>query len=111
MFKFKSYYKLIIQLTVLISIFFEAQAKNFDEYHTSDKVSDYFSGIVTLNKNEYLNSYQFLKSLDGLEDKHTKFSELYLYSLINLEKFDTAYKFSKKLERKEVDSFESNLII
>ena len=49
--------------------------------------------------------------MDGLEDKHTKFSELYLYSLINLEKFDTAYKFSKKLERKEVDSFESNLII
>ena len=66
---------------------------------------------MSLDDNEYANSYNFLKKLNGIEEEHTSFSKKYLYSMINLKKFNEAYKFSKKLERKKIDSFESNLII
>ena len=48
--------------------------------------------------------------MDGLENEHYKFSQYYQFSLITLEKFNEAYKYSKKLENKKIDSFESNLI-
>ena len=39
------------------------------------------------------------------------FSSKYLYSLVNSGNFNQAFNFSKKLEKKKRDSFESDLII
>ena len=55
--------------------------------------------------------YQFLKKLNGLEESHSIYSSKYLYSLINSGKINQAFNFSKKIERKKQDSFESDLII
>ena len=103
--------KIILQLLISIFFFSNIHAKNLDIYYRSDKVSDYFSGIISLSENNYNKSYNFFKKLDGLEDSHPSFASTYLYSLINSEKFNEAFKFSKKLENKSIDSFESNLII
>ena len=81
------------------------------KYQDADKISKYFSGILSFNDNKYANSYDYLRTLEGLEDNHLTYSKLYQYSLINLEKFVEAYRYSKKLEKKGLDSFESNLII
>ncbi len=109
--KFKNFIKLILQIFFFISIFNILNAKNINTYYKADKISGYLAGILSLDDNEYANSYNFLKKLNGIEEEHTSFSKKYLYSMINLKKFNEAYKFSKKLERKKIDSFESNLII
>ena len=108
---FKFIIALTLQVVFFLTIINTIHAKNIDKYQDADKISKYFSGILSFNDNEYANSYNYLRPLDGLEDNHLTYSKLYQYSLINLEKFTEAYRYSKKLERKGLDSFESNLII
>ena len=96
----------------LSSFFFSTlQAKNIEKFNTGDNISDYFSGILLLNDNRYSESYKFLKRLNGLEESHLNYSSRYLYSLVNLGKFNEAYNYAKKLEKRKLDNFESDLIV
>ncbi|GIR96790.1 MAG: hypothetical protein CM15mP100_0100 [Alphaproteobacteria bacterium] len=97
---------------VIIFIFFSTlNAKNLDKYNTSSKISDYLSGSILLSQSKYSDSYKYLKKLDGLEENHSKFSSKYLYATVNSGNFNQAFNFSKKLEKKKQDTFESDLII
>ena len=51
-----------------------------------------------------------MKKLDGLEESHP-FASKYLYSLVNSGNFSQAYNFSKKLEKRKIDTIESNLVL
>ena len=109
--KFKITLKLILQIIFFISIFNKLYSKNFDNNYNADKVSDYFTGITSLNDNDYANSYKYLKKLNNLEDKHYIYSKLYQHTSINSENFNEAFRYAKKLVSKKIDNFESNLII
>ena len=108
---FKLSFKIIIQIIFVIIFFSTSQAKNKDKFNEAGYISDYFSGILLLNDNQYNESSKFLKKLNGLEDSHINYSINYLYSVINSGNFNEALKYSKKLEKQKLDSFESNLII
>ena len=82
-----------------------------DKFNKSDLVSDYFSGILLLNENQYEDSFRYLKKLDGLESSHKNYSIKYLYSLVNSGNFKEAFYYSKKLEKEKLDNFESDLIL
>ena len=109
--KFFSLRKIILHTTIIMIFFSTLNARNVDKFNQGSKISDYFSGIVLLNDNQYDKSYRYFKKLDGLEDTHLNYSLQYLYSLINSEKFYEAFLYSKKLEKNKLDIFESNLII
>ena len=112
-----SNFKLITKTTgsilfVIVFIFFSTlNAKNIDKFNKADKIADYFSGILLLNQSKYEKSYQYFKKLDGLEKSHSIFSSKYIYSLVNSGNFYQAFHFSKKLEKDEKDTFESDIII
>tara|TARA_B100000965_G_scaffold347453_1_gene319562 strand:+ start:51 stop:1745 length:1695 start_codon:yes stop_codon:yes gene_type:complete len=108
---FKSIVKLIVQIFFVIFFFSTLQAKNLDKFKEGSYISDYFSGILLLNDNQYDESYSFLKKLGGLEESHLDYSSKYLYSLVNLGKFNEAFNYSKKLENRKLSNFESDLII
>ena len=98
---FKFNLKLILQILFVIIFFLPLQAKNLDKFNAGNYISDYFSGILLLNDNKYNESYNFLKKLNGLEESHLDYSLRYLYSLINLGKFNEAFSYSKQLEKKK----------
>ena len=75
--------KTIGQILFVIIILSTSQAKALDKLNDSDRISDYFSGILLLSENQYDESYKFLKKLNGLESSHENYSLKYLYSLIN----------------------------
>ena len=108
---FKYSLKITTQILFVIIFFSTLQAKNLDKFNTGGYISDYFSGILLLNNNNYEESYKFLKGLNGLESNHSNYSSKYLFSLVNLGKFNEAFKYAKKLEKEKLDNFESNLII
>ena len=106
-FKFKS-----IGLALFVIIFlFTSQAKSLDKFDRADRVSDYFAGILSFNENEYNESYKFFRKLDGLESSHPDYSVKYLYTLINSGNFREAFNYSKKLERQNVNIFESRIVL
>ena len=82
-------FKLLLKITgleifVIVFIFFSTlQAKNSEKFNKAESISNYFSGIILLNQNQYSDSNRYLKKLDGLEVSHRTYSEKYLYSLVN----------------------------
>ena len=109
----KKLYKITTGI-IFVIVFFSfstLNAKNVVKFNKSNYISDYISGVILLNENQYEQSYNYLKRLNGLEESHPTYSLKYLYSLINSGNFNQAYNFSKKLEREKQDGFESNLIV
>ena len=103
-------HKIIGQIIFVIIFLFTSSAKSLDKFNKSEKIADYFSGMLLLNENQYEESSKFLKRLNGLESDHNNYSLKYLYSLVNSGKINEAVNYSKKLEKKKLDSFESHLI-
>ena len=97
---FKFIIALTLQVVFFLTIINTIHAKNIDKYQDADKISKYFSGILSFNDNEYANSYKYLRELEGLEEKHSSYSQFYQYSLVNSGKIDEAYRYSKKIANK-----------
>jgi len=106
----KAQFKLIIYLLLLLNVSNVVLAKNLDKFSNAGDISDYFSGILSINDNQYEKSYSYFKSLNNLEDSHHNYSQYYQYTLVSLGKFKDAANYSKKLKTKKLDNFESNLI-
>ena len=97
---------------VIIFIFFSTlEAKNLQKHDKPGNIASYFSGILLLNESKYEESYNYLRKLDGLEKSHINFSSKYTYSLINSGNFNKAFNFSKKMDLRSSNSFETDLII
>ena len=75
-------YKIIGQILFVI-IFFTSTAKSLDKFNKAERFSDYFSGILLLNENQYEGSLKYFEKLNGLESEHINYSIKYLYSLVN----------------------------
>ena len=103
--------KLIAQALIVITFFSTAQSKNIDKFNDGKYISNYFSGILLFNDSQYDSSAIYLKKLEGLENSHSQYSSRYLYSLINSGNFNKAYLYSKKLEKKNLNIYESDLIM
>ena len=102
--------KIIGQIIFVIIFFSTLQAKNMDKFDKADSISNYFSGILLLNDNQYKDSSKFLKKVNGLEKSHINYSIKYLYALVNSGNFIEAFNYSRKLEKQKLDNFESQLI-
>ncbi len=109
----KNIVKITLQfIFVIILIFFSTlEARNLDKYEKANYISDYFSGVLLLNQSKYEESHEYLKKLNGLENSHSAYSTKFLYSLVNSGNLYQAFNYSKKLEKNEQNSFESDLII
>ena len=106
----KAQFKYLIYLLLLLNIVNFAHAKDIDKFLNENDITNYFSGIVAINENQYQDSYYYLKDLNNLEQSHYNYSQYFQYSLITLKKFREAVNYSKKLEENKIDNFESNLI-
>ena len=103
--------KIIGQIIFVTIILFTSPVKSLDKFNKAERLSNYFSGILLLNENQYEKSFNFFRKLNGLESSHVNYSVKYLYTLVNSGNLKEAYNYSKKLEKQKLDSFESYLII
>ena len=111
MINLKNIFKLTLQLLFVIIFFSTAEAKNVEKLVNGKSISNYFSGLLSLNANQYSNSYKYFNRLNNLEKNHLTYSKKYLFTLVNLGKIGEAYNFSKKLEKLKLNTFESDLVI
>ena len=109
--KFFKLYKLILQTLFLYILLLMSSSVGLEKHFKSDSVSNYFSGIVSLQDNKYEESYIFFKNLENLEDNHSKYSKSYIKTLVNNSKINEAFKYSKKLKKKGINFFESDVIV
>ena len=98
--RFNLIYKTIGQIFFVIIFLSTPSAKSLDKFNKAENVSNYFSGILLLNNNQYEGSLKYLKKLNGLESEHSNYSVNYLYSLVNSGNLKEAFTYSKNLEKK-----------
>ena len=108
---FNSNLKIIGQILFVIIFLSTTSANSLDKFNKADRISNYFSGILLLNNNQYDDSFNSFKKLNGLEISHKNYSKKFIYSLVNSGNLKEAFNYSKKLERKNLDIFESDLIM
>ena len=111
MIKFKIFWKILLYTFIFIGISNSALAKIL-EFNQDDKsISNYFSGIISFDNFDYEKSQVFFKKMDKGETTNEKYSSMRIQSLVNLEKYQEAYKYSKKLEKIDQSNFNSNLFL
>ncbi len=103
--------KFIAQVFFVIIFFSTAHGKISGNFNQGEDISNYFSGILSFNNSHYTKSTNYFKKLNGLEKRHKKYSTKYLYSLVNSGKFKSAFDYARKLERDNLNTYESELII
>ena len=111
MLKFFKLKKLLLQTLFLYIFLLTSSGVSLERFYRGESVSNYFSGVVSLNDNKYKESYDFFKNLENLEDDHSQFSKSYIETLINNSKINEAYRYSKKLKKKGMNFFQSDIII
>ena len=97
---FNHRYKTIGLILFVIIFLSTSSANSLDKFNKSDRISNYFSGMLLLNDNQYYDSFKYFKKLDGLEVSHKNYSIKYLYSLINSENVKEAFNYSESLKKK-----------
>ena len=111
MYNFFNPNRIIIQTFFLSFIFFSTNSYSVEKIYKNDYLSNYFSGIISLNNQDYESSLNFLKRLDELENNHVSYSRRYLSSLVNTSNISEAVKYSLLLKKKKINYFQSDLII
>ena len=100
MLKFFKLKKLLLQTLFLYIFLLTSSGVSLERFYRGESVSNYFSGVVSLNDNKYKESYDFFKNLESLEDDHSQYSKSYIETLINNSKINEAFRYSKKLKKK-----------
>ena len=95
-------FRIILYTFIFVGIFNSSHSKVFEFNYDAKSISNYFSGLIYFDDLDYARSEKFFKKLDNFEEKSTKYSSKFIHSLINLGKYNEAYKYSKKLEKKNI---------
>ena len=74
---FSKIYKLIF---LLLIVFYQTPlfAKSFDHH----QMHNYFSALISLEKNQYLQSLKFFNSSKKLKESHPSYIKKYIFSLV-----------------------------
>ena len=105
--------KIYIILFLLCTLFTEANVSATENYsdYTKENISNYFSGMLSINQNNNKETLKYLKKIKPLKKKHTRFNVEYLRTLVLLERFEDAFSFSKSLSNNQQSFYESDLLI
>ena len=110
MIKFLKLKRLILQTLFLNIFLLTSSSVSLEKYYNGESLSNYFSGIISLQDNKYKKSYNFFKNLNNLEDNHINYSKSYIEILVNNSKINEAFKYSTKLKKKKINFFESDIV-
>ena len=103
--------KIILYTFIFTGIFNSSHSKVLEFNYDAKSISNYFAGLIYFDDLDYISSEKAFKKLDNFEEKSTKYSSKLIHSLVNLGKYNEAYKYAKKLEKKNIPNFESNLFL
>jgi len=101
-------------ILLLLTIFFiqpKAFASNDKILYTREDISNYFLGIISVNKNYDAEAFKYLNKVKSLKDRHSQFNIEFVRTLVLLEKFDKALTFSKSVWNENELFFEADLLI
>ena len=105
--------KVFIYIIVFFGFFL-----NFNAYSSSQKIlysgksiSNYFSGIVSSKNNNNKLALKYFDNLEYLKNKHHQFNQEFVFTLVQENEFPELFIFLKRLEKKNSNFFNANLLL
>ena len=86
-------------------------SKNVDPALSEKNISNYFSGIISINQNNTSRAFDFLKKVKLLQDKHYNYNANFLRTLVLLGKLEESFDFAASLGEKKTNFYEANLLL
>ena len=105
------FFLITLYTLITISVFKSSYGKSINFNYNANNISSYFSALISFDHYDYAKSEKFFKKINDRNKDISNHSSKYIRSLINLEKFTEAGRYSKILENKKASNFESNLIL
>ena len=96
---------------IFLGAFNLSYSKNLEFNYDAKNISNYFSGLVSFDDFDYQSSQRYFKNLNNFKGSDTGYSSKFIQSLINLGKYNEAYRYSKEIEVKNLSNFESNIFL
>ena len=109
-FLIKKIYIILFLLSILLigpKIF----AKESKIQYTKENISNYFTGIVSLDQNYNKVAFKHLKKVKSLKNRHSRFNIEFIRTLILIEKFERAFSYSKSVWTDDEFVFEADLLL
>jgi tetratricopeptide (TPR) repeat protein len=105
--------KIKLSLFILLTLFLNeiALAKENNLKYQKKDVANYLSGLVTLKKNDFEKSFEYLKKIKNLKGKHYNYNAQFIRSLILLNKFEEAFTFANDIWKEDELLFEADLLL
>ena len=102
---------IILFLLIIALIQNKALARDSKILYTSENVSNYFSGIVSINNNSNKKALKYLEKVEPLKKIHSKFNIRFIRTLVLLEEFNKAFVFSESVWDENELFFEADLLL
>ena len=106
----KKIYLIFLFLSILL-FNSETNAKDKNLKYSKQNISNYFLGVVSLNKNNTTSGFKYLDRTQSLSNIHYNYNTNFIRTLVLLEKFDLAFAFANKLKSKNKLFFEADLLL
>ena len=105
------FFSITLYTLITAAAFNSSYAKTVNFNYNAKNISSYFSALISFDDHDYLKSQEFFKKIGDLKKDDSRHSSRHIYSLMSLEKYKEAERYSKNLENKNKSNFESNLIL
>ena len=107
----KKIYIIFFLLTILL-IESEAFARDSSIQYKKKDISNYFSGIISINQaNNDNKAFEYLGKVQSIHNRHSQYNIEFIRTLILLEKFKQAFAFSKNVWTEDELFFEADLLL
>ena len=106
--------KKIYFILLLVAILFlatETFGKDSKVKYSRNNISNYLSGIVSVNQDYTNAAFKYLNKVQSLKNDHSNFNVQFIRTLILLEKFNQAFAFSKDVWLEDEYFFETDLLL
>ena len=102
---------IILFISSILLIGSKIVAKESKIQYTKENISNYFSGIISINQNYNNKAFKHLKKVKSLKNSHSRFNTEFIKMLILIDKFDQAFNFSKSVWSADELVFETDLLL
>ena len=106
----KNIYFILLLITILF-LDTETFGKDSKVKYSRNNISNYLSGIVSVNQDYTNAAFKFLNKVQSLKNDHSNFNVQFIRTLILLGKFEQAFAFSKDVWLEDEYFFETDLLL
>ena len=105
------FFLIILYTLIIIGAFNSSYGKSANFNYNAKNISSYFSALISFDDYDYLKSQEFFRKIKDSKKHESSHSSRHIQSLIGLQKYTEAERYSRNLENKKKSNFESKLIL